>query len=260
MLAYQHAYHAGNLADVHKHALLAEALAYLVQKPKPLHYLDTHAGRGVYDLAGAEARKTGEAEAGILRLADWFDAGHPYRTAMEDVARRHGADAYPGSPAIAAALLRDMDEMTLVERHPGEIEHLRDALPGAKILAEDGWQATKSLTPPEPRRGLMLVDPSYELAEDFVRVLSLVTMVRKKWPVGILMVWYPILSTGAHAAMTRALRAQEGSTAFSEVSFPPAREGHRLVGSGLFVVNPPWGWEEKAAALEAEFSGLPASR
>ncbi|MEM7213245.1 MAG: 23S rRNA (adenine(2030)-N(6))-methyltransferase RlmJ [Pseudomonadota bacterium] len=192
MLAYQHAYHAGNLADVHKHALLAEALAYLVRKPKPLHYIDTHSGRGIYDLAGAEAIKTGEATSGILTHSDWFGPQHPYRRALADVRSRFGHDAYPGSPAIAATLLRDMDEMTLVERHPGEIEHLRQALPGARVLHDDGWRAVKALTPPQPRRGLMLVDPSYELPEDFENVRSLVAVVRRKWPVGILMIWYPL--------------------------------------------------------------------
>ena len=112
------------------------------------------------------------------------------------------------------------------------------------------------LTPPQPRRGLMLVDPSYELPEDFGHVLSLVATVQRKWPVGILMIWYPLLSTGAEKAMTNALAEIGGDTVTSEVLFPPARANHRLIGSGLFVVNPPWGWAEKAAALEARFAAL----
>src|SRR5690554_6900254 len=100
MLSYQHGYHAGNLADVHKHALLAVMLDYLTRKPKPLFYLETHAGRGLYDLNGAEARKTGEAAQGIGRAEGWFEAGHPYRRVLASVRRVHGAAAYPGSPLI----------------------------------------------------------------------------------------------------------------------------------------------------------------
>ena len=113
MLSYQHAYHAGNLADVHKHALLSSALDYLTRKDKALSYFETHAGRGLYHLDGIEARKTGEAAKGIARVADWFATDHPYARARAVVAAAHGAAAYPGSPLIAAALLRGFDNMTL---------------------------------------------------------------------------------------------------------------------------------------------------
>jgi 23S rRNA (adenine2030-N6)-methyltransferase len=127
MLSYQHIFHAGNLADVQKHALLAWMLDYLTQKDKPLTYIETHAGRGLYDLGSDEAIKTGEAEAGIARAEDWFDKDHPYLRRLNEVRASYGPLAYPGSPMIAALSLRDQDTMHLAELHPQERQHLRHA-------------------------------------------------------------------------------------------------------------------------------------
>ena len=257
MLSYQHAYHAGNLADVHKHALLAQALGYLTRKDKPLSYLETHAGRALYDLSGPEALKTGEAAQGIARVADWFAADHPYAQALA-AAKAQGPDAYPGSPFIARNLLRDMDRMTLAELHPAEAEALRAALPGADIRQTDGLQMALSTTPPEPRRGLMLIDPSWEVKSDWQTLPKLVGQVHRKWGVGVLMLWYPILTNGLHRPMVRALDALGIDKAFRhEVAFPPARPGHGMIGSGLYVVNPPWGLDAAAQELGARFAALP---
>ena len=128
MLSYQHAYHAGNMADVHKHAILSFVLDYLVQKPKPLSYMESHAGRGLYDLSGAEALKTGEAVAGIARVQDRFPPDHPYMRALGAIRDTAGADAYPGSPLIARTLLRGEDTITLGEMHPQEVAALRHGL------------------------------------------------------------------------------------------------------------------------------------
>jgi len=259
MLSYQHAYHAGNLADVHKHALLAWTLAYLAQKQKPLSYIETHAGRGLYDLAGAEARKTGEAAQGIARAASWFDEGHPYAQALAATRATHGPTAYPGSPLIAATLLRPDDRLHLAEAHPAEHAALTRALPWERqIRHEDGFAMARALVPPTPRRGLMVIDPSYELPSDYERLPDVIAAMARKWPVGVILLWYPLLREARHAPMLRALEAAHPDALRHEVRFPPARSGHRMTGSGLFVRNPPWGLAEEAARLTARFAGLKA--
>ncbi len=258
MLSYQHIYHAGNLADVHKHALLAWTLAYLTRKDKPLSYFETHAGRALYDLGGAEAQKTGEAARGIARAADWFDPAHPYATVLKEVTARHGAQAYPGSPLIAETLLRPQDRITLAELHPQEHIALRHALPRAEVHRADGYQLAHSRIPPEPRRGLLLVDPSYELKEDYAAIPRHFAKWARAWNVGILMLWYPILTSGAHRPMRESLERGHEDAMCHEVRFPPARPGHGMVGSGLFVVNPPYGLAEAAAEMEHHFKGLTA--
>lgn len=258
MLSYQHAYHAGNLADVHKHALLSSALAYLTQKDKPLSYFETHAGRGLYRLDGAEAAKTGEAAQGIGRVSGWFAPDHPFAQARAAVTTEHGAAAYPGSPLIAAALLRGFDTMTLAELHPAEVAALREAVPRqrAQVLQEDGFAMALSRTPPEPRRGLMLIDPSYEVKSDYDRIPEVLEQLHRKWNVGVVMLWYPILASGAEAGMARALRRAFPEALAHEVRFAPARPGHGMIGSGVFVVNPPWGLAEEAARLTDLFAAL----
>lgn len=264
MLSYQHIYHAGNLADVQKHALLATALDYLTQKPKPLTYIETHAGRGLYDLSSPEARKTGEAEAGIAATAHWFDPAHPYARALAATRARHGATAYPGSPLIADTLLRPEDTLHLAELHPQEHAALEQALhrpgdgPTLRLYHRDGAELALSLTPPTPRRGLCLIDPSYEIRSDYAAMAELVLKLHRKWPVGVIMLWYPLLEEAPHAPMLARLAAIPGSLRH-EVRFAPARPGHRMRGSGLFTVNPPYGLADEAARLTDRFAALPQS-
>ena len=252
MLSYQHIYHAGNPADVHKHALLAWMLDYLTQKPKPLTYIETHAGRGIYDLSAAEAVKTGEAAAGIGRMRGLFAAGHPYARAL--AACREG---YPGSPRIAAALLRPGDAMHLAELHPQEHAALERAMAGtgAKIHRQDGIAMAQSLCPPEPRRGLMMIDPSWEVKDEYRTIPAAMEKIAKKWNVGVVALWYPILKDGRHEAMLAGLERVFPEALRSEVGFAPVRDGHGMVGSGMFVVNPPWGAAEEAARLAGLFDG-----
>lgn len=242
MLSYQHAYHAGNMADVVKHAALAWVLEYLTRKPKPLSYIETHAGRALYDLTSPEAVKTGEAAQGITRLLPHLPADHPYTRTIAAIRQAHGPNAYPGSPLIARHLLREGDRITLAERHPQEAAALRRALRSADIRDTDGPQMALSLVPPEPRRGLLLIDPSYEVKTEHEAMPKLLKAVHAKWNVGVLMLWYPVLANRAHLPMTRALDALALPGALRrEVAFPPARAGHGMIGSGLCVVNPPWG-------------------
>lgn len=256
MLSYQHAYHAGNAADLHKHALLASALAYLTRKDKPLSYIETHSGRGLYDLAGAEARKTGEAEAGIqqaLRRGLLPDA-HPLCQALSAIRTQHGGDAYPGSPLIAGHFLRPGDSAHLAELHPGEYAELRRHARFAKLYRQDGFALAQSLCPPMPRRGMMLIDPSYEIKSDYDRIPAEIASLNRKWNVGVIALWYPILSDGRQAPMADSLRQAHPEALMSEVRFPPARASHGMIGSGMFVVNPPWGLTENAAQIAHIFA------
>ena len=258
MLSYQHAYHAGNMADVHKHALLAWMLAYMARKDKPLTYLETHAGRAVYDLSGAEARKTGEAAAGIAQARGWFAPDHPYARCLAATRTAAGKDAYPGSPMIAAHLLRPDDQIVLSELHPQEHAALADAMlrTQAQVIRQDGYQMALSRTPPDPRRGLLLCDPSYEIKADYQDIPTFFQHLHRRWPVGVLVLWYPLLRDAPHRPMLAAL-AQSFPEGFRhEVGFPPARDGHRMTGSGLFVVNPPYGLEEEAQRLGAHIARL----
>ena len=218
------------MADIHKHAALAWVLSYLLKKPKPLTYLESHAGRGLYDLTSRESAKTGEAEAGItLALkTGWFDPAHPYLRALQDCRALHGPHAYPGSPLIAASLLRKEDHLHLAELHPQEHAALRDNLAQykAKLYLQNG---------------LVLMDPSYELKQDYAEIPKALTKVTRKWNVGSVMLWYPVLRSAAHTEMLAQLEAIYPEGLRHEVVFPPAKENHRMVGSGLFFINPPYG-------------------
>lgn len=259
MLSYQHAYHAGNLADLHKHALLASMLAYLVRKPKPLSYLETHSGRALYDLSGEQAATTGEAASGITRaLAEgWLPQDHPLLAIIKATREKWGAAAYPGSPLIADTLLRGDDRLNLAELHPAEAEALEATMDGrARVHREDGFVMANRLCPPEPRRGMLLIDPSWEVKADYERMPDFIQRIARKWNVGVIALWYPILNDGRHAAMLRALSANHPEALRSEVRFPAARKGHRMVGSGMFVINAPWGTDKAAAEIEAMFRAL----
>lgn len=261
MLSYQHAYHAGNAADVHKHAVLAWVLDYLTRKDKPLSYIETHAGRGLYDLRGAEAAKTGEAAAGVGRHLAGFAPDHPYAQVVAQVRGGWGPGFYPGSPLIAALMLRAGDRVDLAERHPAEHAALAELFDGwaqgprVKVHAEDGFAMARRLAPPEPRRGLMLVDPSYETAADYDAMPGFLARIARVWNVGCLMVWYPILREPRHGAMLARLSAAHPGALALEARFPPARPGHGMVGSGLFVVNPPYGLADDGARIAAVLGG-----
>jgi 23S rRNA (adenine2030-N6)-methyltransferase len=254
MLSYQHGYHAGNLADVHKHGLLAWMLDYLGRKAKPYSYIETHGGRALYDLSAPEAVKTGEAAQGIGRALDWFDAGHPYLRVLEAVRAEFGSAAYAGSPLLAERLARAGDRLSVAEMHPGEAAALRRALPDVRVHEGDGFAMAHALVPPEPRRGLMLVDPSYEIKEDYKAIPKHVGKWVRAWNVGVIVIWYPVLTSCLHAPMLEALQRFEGLRL--EVAFPPARPGHGMVGSGLFVINPPFGLADEAERLKHHFDGL----
>ncbi|TPE52129.1 23S rRNA (adenine(2030)-N(6))-methyltransferase RlmJ [Amaricoccus solimangrovi] len=245
MLSYQHVYHAGNAADLHKHIVLAELLSRLTRKPRPISYVETHAGRGVYDLAAPEAIKTGEAARGIDRLAP--DAASPYGAALAAFRARHGARAYPGSPALARALLRPEDRIWLMELHPAEHAALAAAMAGGGVAIHrrDGREGVLALAPFKPRRGLVLVDPSYEVKDEYAETAAFCRRLVQKWPEAAILVWYPILPAGRHAELLDGLAALP--LRLDETRFREAPE-RGMTGSGLILINGPHGSEAAFAA------------
>ncbi len=260
MLSYQHLYHAGNLADVHKHAMLAVMLAHMAAKPKPMSYLETHAGRGLYDLGAPEAAKTGEAAAGIARVArlGWFGADHPYAQVLTKVRALHGAGFYPGSPLLAALSLRPDDRIRLAELHPQEYAALADTmLPyDAQMRQAEGLELVLSTTPPEPKRGMLVIDPSYEVKADYATLPGWIAKLHRKWNVGVIVLWYPLLAARAHLPMLAELEALNlQDTLRHEVRFAGLKSG-AIEGSGLFIVNTPYPAQAEAARLSGLFAGL----
>ncbi len=258
MLSYQHIYHAGNLADVQKHALLAFMLDYMTRKDKPLTYIETHAGRGVYDLTAPEATKTGEAASGIALLEKRFPPNHPYRQRLDQTRALFGPNAYPGSPLVAALSLRETDAIHLAELHPQEHAALTQAMGqwGLHIEKRDGFELALALTPPTPRRGLMLIDPSYEVKADYQTIPKVIGQIARKWNVGTIALWYPILADGPHGPMLRDLMAAHPDSFRHELRFPPVRDGHKMIGTGMWILNPPYGIEDEGAALSTLFRAL----
>lgn len=256
MLSYQHHYHAGNLADVHKHSVLAWVLAYMTRKVKPISYIETHAGRGLYDLEAEEALKTGEAAAGIEAVEGWFEATHPFATTIAACRDENGESNYPGSPWIASHVLRGDDVLHLAELHPQERAILELAVPGAYVHGQDGFDMAYSQCPPMPRRGVLLVDPSYEVKDEYRDIPRHMAKLAKIWPVGVMLLWYPILVDQRHRGMVRALKNDLPDALFHEVAFPAAREGHGMIGSGLMIRNAPWGLEDELVDLSGRFAQL----
>lgn len=253
MLSYQHAFHAGNHADILKHATLSQILLYLEKKDKPFTYIDTHAGAGRYDLHDERAEKTGEANEGIAMLFARDDVPDFFIPYLELCKRaRDDESRYPGSPEIARRLCRDCDAIILMELHPTEIENLRANMNGDKrihIHYRDGFSGLSAICPPDPKRGIALIDPSYELAEDYTKAADALISVHQRWPVGMLVLWYPIVArrkdelfalkdklqiSGIPEILTAELLVDESND-----------EGFGLAGSGLLMVQPPWGIAER---------------
>jgi 23S rRNA (adenine2030-N6)-methyltransferase len=248
-LNYQHAFHAGNFADVHKHAVLARILSYLKAKPAALRVIDTHAGAGCYDLRGAEATRGGEWQEGIARLLDRPLPDEvrallaPYLDVVRNLNPGGRLRVYPGSPLVALALIRPQDRLVACELEPRAAASLKAVLRDrrAKALALDGWTALGAYVPPKERRGVVLVDPPFEDAADFTRLASALAAAHRKWPTGIYMAWYPIKERDAPDALARRLRKLAmPSVLRCEITLGPPRADAGLVGSGLIVINPPF--------------------
>ncbi len=239
MLSYQHAYHAGGPADVHKHMVLAELIAALTVKSRPVSYAETHAGRGLYHLDGAESRKTGEADQGIRRLNP--DPATPFGAAYRNIRGEYGPGAYPGSPLLASALLRPGDRSVLMELHPAEHAALVTAMAGRDVAIHrrDGYEGLLALAPMTPRRGLVLVDPSYEVKSEYAEAARFVRALAGKWPQVTVAVWYPLLPAARHTDLRAGFSPL--SVTCDEVIFTPAPD-RGMYGSGMALINVPFGF------------------
>lgn len=246
---YRHAFHAGNFADVVKHAAVTRIVTYLKRKEKAFRVVDIHAGAGMYDLSGEAAQKTGEWRAGIGRL---LEAELPAETAnllnplLESVraANQDGAlTRYPGSPRLVRDLLRKQDRLTAIELHPQDAAALKRAFAGdyqTRVIALDGWLALGAHLPPKEKRGLVLIDPPFERDGEFSRIVDGLKKAHRRWPGGIYAIWYPIKDRKAVDDFRHAL-AHGGVPDILDIAFTvraPSPEP-RLDGTGLIVVNPP---------------------
>jgi 23S rRNA (adenine2030-N6)-methyltransferase len=252
---YRHAFHAGGFADVIKHIVLVRMLTYLQDKPAAFRVIDTHAGAGVYDLTGEEARRGGEWLTGIARLmqARFSEAALPLVTPYLDIVRAFNTKAelkaYPGSPLIARALLRPQDRLTACEVEPKARKHLIDALrrdSQARVVDLDGWTALPAFVPPNERRGLVLIDPPFEAKDEFERLADGFVEAFGKWPTGSYLLWYPVKSRRATDGLARRVAEAVGSGPSPgkclrlEFSVAPQSTEPGLTSAGLLIVNPPW--------------------
>jgi 23S rRNA (adenine2030-N6)-methyltransferase len=244
---YRHAYHAGNHGDVLKHAVLQASIGKLHEKPSPVFMLDTHAGIGAYDLTGIEAGKTAEWQAGVGPvLAARPPALAAYCTLVESFNQPGQLTAYPGSPAIAAAMMRGGDRLVLSELHPDDAETLRrwaHDKPGIAVHRRDGYESLKAFLPPRENRGLIVIDPPYEATDEYDRLAKAVIAGHRRWPGGRWLIWHPVKDRAPVWRLMDALLAGgiDGMLT-AELLVRPA-DGLSLAGSGLILVNPPFGLE-----------------
>ncbi len=261
---YRHSFHAGNFADVMKHALLARVLLHLCAKDTPFRVIDTHAGSGRYNLGSDDAARTGEWHEGIGRLmalaipAEIEALLAPYFSCAKPLLAEK-PPRYPGSPAIVQALTRRQDRLSFIELHQHDFRKLQGVLAGdrrAKALCLDAWTAWNAQVPPPERRGLVLVDPPFEQPDDFARMVAGLVSSHKKWPGGTVMLWYPVKNPRNVNAFHAALQ-ETGIRKIlcCELYVDRIDTDGPLAGSGLILINPPWTLKPEADALLAFFAG-----
>ncbi|SIQ32669.1 23S rRNA (adenine(2030)-N(6))-methyltransferase RlmJ [Bosea sp. TND4EK4] len=256
---YRHSFHAGNFADVLKHAVLARILLHLNGKPTPYRLIDTHAGSGRYDLNADDASRTHEWKDGIARLdrsplapaAEALLA--PYRTALSAIRAEHSAEAYPGSPWLCRHAMRPFDRLIAAELHPQTYTKLVETLARdsrCKPLAIDGWTALRANVPPKERRGLVLIDPPFEEKDEFATLTSQFIAAHRKWPTGIYMLWYPLKDRNAVSTMVDdVLDAGIGRLLQLEIDVDRPEAAGGLSATGLLIANPPWRLAEEMETL-----------
>lgn len=262
---YAHDFHAGSFADVHKHAVLCLVVQHLHEKPTAFRVIDSHAGSGVYDLAGPEAARSGEWRDGIARLMaaavpePAASLLAPYLDIVRAFNPRGDLKTYPGSPALVRALLRPQDRLIACELQARAAtalaRNLRDRR--VKTLHLDGWTALAAYVPPKERRGLVLIDPPFEEDSDFMRLPAALATARRKWGTGIYMLWYPIKTRSAPDQLARRLaRLSIPKILRAELTVGSLADPSRLNGSGLILVNPPWRLVEELSSLLPTLAGL----
>ncbi|OYV37820.1 MAG: 23S rRNA (adenine(2030)-N(6))-methyltransferase RlmJ [Acidocella sp. 20-61-6] len=245
---YRHAFHAGNFADCVKHALFIVILSAMQRKAKPLLVLDTHAGIGRYDLSGQEAQKTGEWRDGVAKVL----AAHPavlasYITMIESLG------LYPGSPLIAAAMLRDTDRLICCELHKEDAPLLRRAMMGRANVAvheRDGYAALRAFLPPPEKRAFVLIDPPFERVNEFLTLQESLLAAYEKFKTGVYVVWYPIKHRAPVRDFFAGLKLSKLRDVVNvEFLLREPLDPTRLNGCGLLVVNPPFGFEADALPI-----------
>lgn len=269
---YRHGFHAGNFADVLKHVLLVELVRAMQRKEKGFFFLDTHAGRGAYDLAaaarGGALERAPEWPGGIGKL--WAAEGLSERLAeYREIVRRFdrenggGGDGprfYPGSPVIAQVLMRTQDRMALCERHPEEFAALEDRFrftPRAIVREMDGYEAMRAMLPPAERRALALIDPPFEAVDEFARVAGAIREGLARLAQGVFAVWYPLTERARIETFFAELRTLKlPPTVTVEMTIAEEDAGLKMRGCGVLVVNPPWRWVEPAEAAAKELAAM----
>lgn len=245
MLSYRHAYHAGNFADVLKHIVLTEILQHLIHKDKAFSYIDTHSGVGLYNLSSEPAEKLQEYRGGIGKLneSDWPELAN-YFSIIKQFNAANALAFYPGSPLFALSMMRSQDRAWLFELHKEDVRLLADNLktdPRAQVWHEDGLKGLGRLLPPISRRGLVLIDPSYEIKSDYDLVCQTVIQAHKKFATGIYAIWYPVVERTRIERMEKLLvnSGIRNIQRFELASQADSQESG-MTSSGMFVINPPW--------------------
>ncbi|MTI19049.1 23S rRNA (adenine(2030)-N(6))-methyltransferase RlmJ [Rhodobacteraceae bacterium RKSG542] len=247
---YRHIYHAGNLGDVLKHIVLGVIIDYLKKKDAPFRIMDTHAGVGLYDLTSEKAQKTGEWQQGVGKIidadipADVEAVLEPWLSVVRELNPQGGVNLYPGSPEIARSLLRQQDRLTLTELHPLDFDELTENFGGdkkVKVIELDAWLALGSFVPPKERRGAVLIDPAFEVEDEFDRLAEGAIRGYKRWQTGTYALWYPIKERKAVQKLVARLEdAGVKNVLALELSAGRISPEAPMRSSGMVVINPPW--------------------
>ena len=255
MLSYRHSFHAGNHADVLKHTVQALIIEALKEKDKPFVYHDTHSGGGRYDLASEHAEKTGESVEGIGRL--WEETCPPvmapYLKAVKAVNPNGRLRYYPGSPALAGAMCREHDRLVLTELHPNDFPRLLQTFRGdrrVKMFNEEGYQRLKASLPPKERRGVVLIDPPYELKSEYADLVQGIREAAKRWATGTYAIWYPVVQRHEVRSLESKMKGTNIRKILRiEMCVLPDSKEYGMTGSGMIVINPPWKLEQQMKEL-----------
>ena len=256
MLSYRHSYHAGNHADVLKHIVLTLCINSLKEKEKPFLYLDTHSGAGRYLLQSEHAEKTGEYLSGINLIWQQSETPELLNTYLSVLKRYNPFDKlkyYLGSPLIAKQLLREQDKINLTELHPTDYPLLRQEFSKdkrAKVLREDGFAQLKSKLPPESRRGIVLIDPSYEIKDDYQKIPKALLEAYKRFATGIYLIWYPVVSrTQTQKMIDEIVNLGIKKISQFEFAIKPDNNQKGMTASGMIVINPPWKLQQQMQTI-----------
>ncbi len=247
MLSYRHSFHAGNFADVLKHLILINILEYLGKKEKPFSCIDTHAGPGDYALDSEFALKNKEFENGISQLwqrTDLPDSVAHYINVIKEFNKTEPLSRYPGSPLIIKQFLRNKDSLFLYELHSTEIQLLTAAVNRdrrIKVFHADGLKNSIGLLPPKEHRGLVLIDPSYEIKSDYGQVVETLIQMHKRFATGTYALWYPVVDRSRNQQLEKTMKSSGlKNVQLFELGIKTDTHEHGMTASGMIVVNPPW--------------------